>query len=93
LELTAQGSRRCTCPSARRVTFGPEPVVVIGLGLRLSDRLARLANGRGHTSDLGVVDRLALHLQLVSLPGLGLGHHLGDHMVTTYRRSRTRTIW
>jgi hypothetical protein len=32
------------------------------------------------TSDLGVVDRLALHLQLVSLPGLGLGHHLGDHI-------------
>ena len=66
--------------SAWRVAFGAEPVVVgrrwrFGLG-----RAFGLAGRGGHGIDILVADRLLLHPQLVSMPSLGLGHHLGDEV-------------
>src|SRR5215211_3642600 len=74
-------SRPCACLSARRVAVGLEPVVAVGPGRRRRvGGLDRLAGGGGRAGDLGLVDRFALHPQLMPLPCLGLGHHLGDQV-------------
>src|SRR5215218_4028418 len=66
--------------SVPRVAFVTEPVMVTGPVRLLTDRLVLPVRGRKHGVDLGVGHRLALDPHLVALPGLRLGHHLGDQV-------------
>ena len=67
--------------SAPPVTFVTEPVIATRPGL-LTDRLILPVRGRMHGIDLGVGHRLAVDPHLVTLPSLGLGHHLGNQIPT-----------
>src|SRR5215207_1358106 len=62
------------------VALSAEPVVLVGSGLLSRNWLASLPRGAGHGVDLVVVDRLTLHPDLMPLPALGLGHHLGHQV-------------
>ena len=66
--------------SVPRVAFITEPVIGLRLVGFLTDRLALPVRGRRHGIDHGIRNRLAFHQHLVTLPGLGLGHHLGDQI-------------
>jgi hypothetical protein len=73
------------------VAFITEPVIVTRPVRVLTDRLVLLVRGRKHGVDLGVGHRLALDPHLVTLPSLGLGHHLGDQIPTQPHLPRLST--
>src|SRR5215211_7834344 len=64
--------------SAWWVALSAEPLVLVApLG---RDRLTSVPGGGGHGVDLVGADRLPLHPDLMALPGLSLGHHLGHQV-------------
>jgi hypothetical protein len=75
------------------VAFITEPAIVTRpVRVRvLTDRLVLLVRGRKHGIDLGVGNRFALDPHLVTLPSLGLGHHLGDQIPTQPHLPRLAT--
>jgi hypothetical protein len=68
--------------SVPRVALVIEPVIGLRPVRVLPDRLTLVVRARKRGVDLGVGHRLALDPDLVALPSLGLGHHLGDQIPT-----------
>src|SRR4029453_14579513 len=85
--------------SVPRVALVAEPVIGLRPVRVLTDRLVRPVRGRTHGVDLGIGDRLAVDPHLVTLPSLGLGHHLGDQIPTQPHLTRlaptgaSATLW
>src|SRR5215216_4756183 len=80
------------------VAFITEPGIATRPGL-LADRLVLPVRGRTHGIDLGIGNRLTLDPDLVALPSLRLGHHLGDQIPTQPHLTRlaptgaSATLW
>jgi len=68
--------------SVPRVALVIEPVIATRPVRLLADRLTLPIRRHSHSVDLGVGNRLAVDPHLVTLPSLGLGHHLGDQIPT-----------
>src|SRR4029453_8987315 len=84
--------------SVPRVAFITEPGIATRPGL-LTDRLLLPVRGRTHGIDLGVGNRPTFDPDLVALPSLRLGHHLGDQIPTQPHLTRqaptgaSATLW